>query len=113
MKLSAPKNLLCHAVIVSSLAIVSGCEPKATDGQEAGIRAVAPPAKVVDRELALSGEFRLVKIDGNASVYVLKDGKLSAISNWGWVQKNASNKSIETISKAELESYPGSGITYR
>lgn len=61
----------------------------------------------------IQGEFRLVKAKNSDSVFVLKDGKLSAVSAWGWVERNAPNKPIETISQQELDSYPPSGVIYK
>lgn len=63
-------------------------------------------------ETSISGEFRLVKVEASASVFVVQGGRKSAISRWGWVERNAPGKPVETITQAELDSYPYTGITY-
>jgi len=62
---------------------------------------------------AVPAEFRLVKTASSSSVFVVKDGKKSAISSWGWVELNAPGKPIETISQPELDSYGDTGVTLK
>jgi len=78
-------------------------KPQAAGGNVAGAGAAS----------AVPAEFRLVKTASSSSVFVVKDGKKSAISSWGWVELNAPGKPIETISQPELDSYGDTGVTLK
>jgi hypothetical protein len=87
--------------------------PDAQASRAAGKASGVGTSPSVVSSSGVAGELRLVKTADSSSVFVIKDGKKSAISNWGWVELNAPGKPVETVSQAELDSYGDTGITYK
>lgn len=116
MKLdSAGPTILAKGVAVAATVVVMhGCGERAPEKMtvKSPPSQPAPPAASPAAKPAISGEFRLVKSAASASVFVVKDGKKIAISNWGWVERNAPGKPIETVSQAELDALPPTGVTF-
>lgn len=101
------------AVLCVASFVVFGCGEKSPDKTATVVASPSQPGGGPAAHTPISGEFRLVKTESSASVFVVKDGKKSPVTNWGWVDRNARKKSIETITQTELDSYPYSGITYQ
>jgi hypothetical protein len=103
------------AIIVSiwafSFISLSGCDNDKGSVQNSAYQQPKQIAQEV--ETGIVGDFKLVKVQGVDSVFVLKDGKISPITNWNWVVKNAPNKNIETVTKSELDSFTASGLIYK
>lgn len=102
-------------LVLAPIAACDKAEPPKTASQPPRpiVAQASPTIAAPQSQPEVQGDFRLVKAKNSDSVFVLQDGKLSAVSAWGWVERNAPNKSIETISQQELESYPASGIIYK
>jgi hypothetical protein len=110
------------ATICAASLLLPGCGEKQPAGttqavQKGPEKAVAKPQRpgenVAGATSVVPAEFRLVKTANSNSVFVVKNGMKSAISNWGWVELNAPGKPIETITQAELDSYGDTGVTYK
>jgi hypothetical protein len=93
-------------IILTALFAFSGCgQTEKNPNQDV-------PKVAQETEAGVSGDFRLIKGSGSG-IFVLKDNKTSAITNYSWVERNAKGKKIETISDEELKAFTGSGIVYK
>ena len=94
-------------VILTALFALSGCgETEKNSNPDV-------PKVAQETDAGVSGDFRLIKGNGSDSIFVLKDNKISSITSWSWVERNAKGKKIETISDIELKSFTDSGIIYK
>ena len=100
-----------YSILLIAIFSLTGCDNKKGSEPNAGTQ--EPKQVVLEVETGIAGEYKLIKVKGSDAVFVLKDGKISPITSWNWVVKNAPNKTIDTVSQAELSSYTVSGIIYK